>query len=106
MGSNVERRKHERRPIEADFQGSLKAVEKMTTIYPGDFACRGVNASTGGMQLLTSVPLEVGQRIKLSLRAEGGRSLAAEAEVRWVRAEKNSFRVGVLFLEKEEGFVV
>ncbi len=105
MDSTEERREHKRRPIEADFQGSLEAVEKMARL-PSDFACQGVNASTGGMQLLTSIPLEVGQRIKLSLRAEGGRSLTAEAEVRWVRAEKNSYRVGVLFLEKEEGFVV
>ena len=106
MDSGVERRKHKRRPIEVDLQGSVKTVEKITPTYRGDFACQGVNASAGGMQLLTSAPLEVGQRVKLSLRAEGGRSLTAEAEVRWVRAERDSFRVGVMFLEKEEGFVV
>ncbi len=105
MNSAEERRKHKRRPIDTVLQGAQKVIGKMARI-PTDFACQGVNASTGGMQLLTSAPLETGQRIKLSLRAEGGRSLTAEAEVRWVRAEKNSFRVGVMFLEKEEGFVV
>ena len=105
MDSTGERRKHKRRPIDTVLQGTQKVVGKMARV-PTDFACKGVNVSTGGMQILTSIPLEVGQRIKLSLQAEGGRSLAAQAEVRWMRAEKNRYRMGVMFLEKQEGFVV
>ena len=105
MSPFEERRRHKRRPIDKDFEGSRSVTEAKPEVAV-DFACHGVDVSEGGMQILTVAPLEAGQRISLYLKAEGGRSLVAEAEVRWVRAEKDTYRVGLEFVKKEEAFIV
>ena len=105
MERKEERRRYVRRPVDAVLE-SPERIVATTTKVALDFACRGVDISEGGMQILSSLALTAGQRIKLYLRARGGRALTAHAEVRWVRQEKNDFRVGVMFLEKEEAFIV
>ena len=105
MERKEERRKHVRRPVEAVLESPERIVATSAKAAL-DFACRGVDISEGGMQILSSVALTVGQRIKLFLHSKGGRALTAEAEVRWVRQERDHYRVGVMFLKKEEAFIV
>ena len=103
MTTPKERRHWSRRPVSVELVAKRQAAEPTPDL---EFACRGVDVSEGGMQIVTAMMLAAGQKLELFLRNREGRSMRARAEVRWSRAEGGLCRAGLEFLEREELFVI
>jgi CheY-like chemotaxis protein len=83
-----ERRRYYRCPVQLPIH--ISGVSR-------DFVGKSVNISEGGMALITSVPLRVGENINLRLTLPGAEGTATmSSEVCWT---DNAGRVGLVFVE-------